>query len=124
MAGASSASQHLVTIGIAAPPISAMRRCLAIIDIEGKYPKKWVRRDVSLTGLASYGGDDPEPEFVDVNERNQAVVSLQENNHLDVVDLVNGAVTNHFDAGAVSLDGIDATEDWSGETWFLDLGRF
>ena len=26
--------------------------------------------------------DDPEPEFVDINERNEAVVTLQENNHI------------------------------------------
>jgi len=84
---------------------------LAILDIKGMNPVNWVRRDVDLRGLAAYGGDDPEPEFVDVNIRNQALVSLQENNHLVVVDLVKGEVTNHFDAGAVSLDGIDQTED-------------
>ena len=30
---------------------------------------------------------DPEPEFVDINRRNEAVVTLQENNHLAIVDL-------------------------------------
>jgi hypothetical protein len=42
-------------------------------------------RTVPLTGLADYAPDDPEPEFVDVNRRNEAVVSLQENNHLAIV---------------------------------------
>jgi hypothetical protein len=35
------------------------------------------------------------------------VVTLQENNHIAVVDLASGEVINHFSAGAVDLDGID-----------------
>ena len=35
---------------------------------------------------------DPEPEYVDINRRNQAVVSLQENNHLVIVDLAQAKV--------------------------------
>lgn len=84
---------------------------LAIVDITGSNPRNWVRRDVDLTGLASYGGDDPEPEFVDINPKNEAVVTLQENNHVAIVDLVTGTVTDHFDLGTVTLQGIDATED-------------
>ncbi|WP_157633690.1 esterase-like activity of phytase family protein [Thioflavicoccus mobilis] len=84
---------------------------LAIVDIDGADPAGWGLRTVDLTGLASYGSSDPEPEFVDVNEKNQAVVSLQENNHLVVVDLVDGRIVNDFDAGTVTLNGIDATED-------------
>jgi hypothetical protein len=84
---------------------------LAIVDIKGIDPTSWVRRDVNLTGLASYGSDDPEPEFVDISEDNEVVVTLQENNHLAVVDLATGTVTDHFTAGAVTLNGIDKTED-------------
>ncbi|HSO81980.1 esterase-like activity of phytase family protein [Thiocapsa sp.] len=84
---------------------------LAIVDIKGKDPANWLLRTVDLTGLASYAPEDPEPEFVDINAANEAVVSLQENNHLAIVDLVRGVVTRHFEAGTVSLDGIDATED-------------
>ena len=84
---------------------------LAIVDIIGVNPTNWVRRDVSLTGLASYGGNDPEPEFVDVNEDNEAVVTLQENNHIAIVNLVTGAVIEHFNANTVTLSGIDKTED-------------
>ena len=48
----------------------------------------WLRlRTVPLTGLADFAAGDPEPEYVDINRRNEAVVSLQENNHLVVVDL-------------------------------------
>ena len=85
---------------------------LAIVDITGFDPSTWpAARIVDLTGLASYGGEDPEPEFVDINADNQAVVSLQENNHAVIVDLASGTVVGDFDFGAVDLDGIDATED-------------
>jgi hypothetical protein len=84
---------------------------LAIVDINGMNPANWVRRDVDLTGLASYGGDDPEPEFVDVNDDNEAVVTLQENNHIVIVNLASGTIVNHFPANTVTLNGIDKTED-------------
>ncbi|MEM1301232.1 MAG: alkaline phosphatase, partial [Pseudomonadota bacterium] len=42
-------------------------------------------RTVELTGLADVDGDDPEPEFVDINGLGEVVVSLQENNHMVVV---------------------------------------
>lgn len=84
---------------------------LVIVDIIGTNPANWRRRDVVLTGLASYGANDPEPEFVDINEANEAVVTLQENNHIAIVNLRTGAVTTHFNAGAVTLNGIDNTEE-------------
>ncbi|GGO80400.1 alkaline phosphatase [Marinobacterium nitratireducens] len=84
---------------------------LAIVDIVGDSPADWSRRDVDLSGLAAYGGDDPEPEFVDVNRDNLAAVSLQENNHLAIVDLKSGEVRSHFDLGTVDLEGVDAHED-------------
>lgn len=65
---------------------------LVVIDIIGANPANWVRHDVDLGGLAAYGTWDPEPEFVDVNERNEAVVSLQENNHIVIVDLPSHSV--------------------------------
>ena len=64
-----------------------------------------------LTGLAEVAPSDPEPEFVAINSRNKAVVTLQENNHIAVVDLTANKVMSHFSAGAVDLDGIDATRD-------------
>ncbi|MBN2886077.1 MAG: esterase-like activity of phytase family protein, partial [Chromatiaceae bacterium] len=84
---------------------------LSIIDILGDSPADWQRRDVDLSGYAFYGSDDPEPEFVDINNDNDVVVSLQENNHILVVDLASGRVQSHFDAGTVDLDEVDATED-------------
>ncbi len=68
-------------------------------------------RKVEMTGLAAVAGDDPEPEYVDVNGRNEAVVTLQENNHIALVDLASGKVTAHFSAGSVDLTGIDTKRD-------------
>lgn len=83
---------------------------LAIVDLCGA-TKDWTLRYVDLTGMALYAPSDPEPEFVDIDARNRAVVSLQENNHLVIVDLPSGTVVNDFPAGQVTLAGVDATED-------------
>ena len=66
---------------------------------------------VDLTGLSGIATDDPEPEYVDINADNIAVVTLQENNGLALVDLAAGTVTGHFDAGMVSLDGVDVEDE-------------
>lgn len=68
-------------------------------------------RTVSLTGLAAVAGDDPEPEFVDVSDEGKVVVTLQENNHIAVVDGKTGKVEAHFSAGAVDLKNIDTEKD-------------
>jgi len=66
---------------------------------------------VELTGLAEIAPSDPEPEFVDFNGLGEVVVTLQENNHLVIVDAASGKVVNHFPAGRVDLDGIDTKKD-------------
>lgn len=68
-------------------------------------------RTVDLTGIAATAPDDPEPEYVDINNENRAVVSLQENNHLAIVDLETASVIRHFSAGSVTLHDVDATEE-------------
>ena len=68
-------------------------------------------RRVDLTGLAAVAPEDPEPEFVDVNSRGEAVVTLQENNHIVIVDIASARVTAHFSAGVVTLDKVDAKRD-------------
>lgn len=83
---------------------------LNIVDLVGD-PAGWNVRAVDLTGLAAYGGDDPEPEYVSINSANVAAVTLQENNHIAIVDLASGAVVNHFDAGIVTLAGINTEEE-------------
>lgn len=64
----------------------------------------------NLTGLAEVAGEDPEPEFVDINSLGETVVTLQENNHIAVVAR-DGSIVSHFSAGAVDLEGIDATDE-------------
>jgi len=68
-------------------------------------------RVVDLTGLAAVAPTDPEPEFVDINARNEAVVTMQENNHLAIIDLESGRVTAHFTAGMVTLEQVDGRRD-------------
>ncbi len=83
---------------------------LQIVDLVGA-PTAWTVRSVALTGLSAYAPTDPEPEFVDINAAGQAVVSLQENNHVAVVDLRTGTVDRHFPAGEVTIHGVDASDD-------------
>lgn len=83
---------------------------LQVLSLRG-WPSRWSLATVDLTGLAEVAPSDPEPEFVDINSRNLAVVTLQENNHLVVVDLAKKRVVNHFSAGAVELSNVDATEE-------------
>ncbi|MGL4280893.1 MAG: esterase-like activity of phytase family protein, partial [Albidovulum sp.] len=65
---------------------------------------------IELTGLAAVAGDDPEPEYVDINEAGEIVVTLQENNHIVVIG-ADGVVSGHFSAGSVDLTGIDTKKD-------------
>lgn len=92
-----------------APP-QAPAGLLQIINLDGK-PTDWVINDISLTGLANLYGNDPEPEYVDINENNIAVITLQENNHIILVDLSDGSIINHFSAGSVDLNNIDIEKD-------------
>src|SRR3712207_1889209 len=68
-------------------------------------------KTISLTGLAPVAGEDPEPEFVDVSDQGKVVVTLQENNHIAVVDGKTGKVEAHFSAGSVDLKSIDTQKD-------------
>ncbi|MFD1150962.1 esterase-like activity of phytase family protein [Saccharothrix hoggarensis] len=83
---------------------------LAVVDLTGA-PTAWTVRRVALTGLAEVAPDDPEPEYVSVNGRGRAAVTLQENNHVVVVDLPSGTVVNHFSAGSATVAGVDVADD-------------
>ena len=84
---------------------------LIIVNKADADPANWTLSTVVLTGLADLYASDPEPEYVDINENNIAVVTLQENNHLVLIDLTDGSIVNDFSAGAVDLEMIDATEE-------------
>lgn len=83
---------------------------LEVLDLRG-VPGSWTTTTVDLTGLALVAPDDPEPEYVDINTQDEAVVTLQENNHLVIVDLRTASVANHFPAGSAVLANVDATEE-------------
>jgi YVTN family beta-propeller protein len=74
---------------------------LRIVDLVGE-PAAWSTRDVSFLNLAMRFPTDPEPEFVDINTRNQAAVTLQENNHVVLVNLADGAILRDWSAGVTS----------------------
>ena len=84
---------------------------LVVVDSSDSDPLNWTTSNVDLTGLADLFPTDPEPEYVDINENNIAVVTLQENNHIVLVDLVTASVVDGFSAGTVSLTAIDTEEE-------------
>lgn len=83
---------------------------LVVVRLAGA-PAAWSLTGVDLTELADIAPNDPEPEYVDINQQNLAVVSLQENNHFALVDLPSASVVGDFPAGSVDLVDVDATED-------------
>ncbi|KJH83298.1 esterase-like activity of phytase family protein [Stutzerimonas stutzeri] len=83
---------------------------LRIVDLKGQ-PSRWRTRDVDLTGLADVAPGDPEPEYVSINDQDVAAVTLQENNHIVLVDLRRGRIMRHFSAGQVDLEGVDVKEN-------------
>ncbi|OBZ96268.1 alkaline phosphatase [Pararhizobium polonicum] len=68
-------------------------------------------KHVTLTGLAEIGGDDPEPEFVAFNGQNEIALTLQENNHIVIIDATTGTVKTHFSAGTANLTAVDDKRD-------------
>ncbi|MEK0360930.1 MULTISPECIES: esterase-like activity of phytase family protein [unclassified Pseudomonas] len=83
---------------------------LRIVDLKGQ-PSRWSTRDVDLTGLADVAPSDPEPEYITINDQDVAAVTLQENNHIVLVNLRRGRVLRHFSAGQVDLQGVDVEEN-------------
>jgi Esterase-like activity of phytase len=83
---------------------------VVIVDVIGS-PANWTTRNVNLVGFPDLFPEDPEPEFIDINRDNIAAVTLQENNHIALIDLKTGKVIKHFSAKAVDLENIDAIEN-------------
>lgn len=96
-------------LGDGIPP-QAPAGYLVVVDLVGE-PTAWAARNVDLTGLPDLFPGDPEPEYVDINADNIAVVTLQENNHIVLVNLADGSIVNHFSAGTVDLEGVDTVEE-------------
>jgi hypothetical protein len=92
--------------GLPQPPAGALR----VVRLAGA-PTAWTMQTVDLSGLSAYASGDPEPEFVSINGANVAAVTLQENNHIAIVDLATASLRHHFPAGTVSMSGVDTEED-------------
>ena len=86
---------------------------LVIIDTPtGTMPTEWTTRKVEMTGLDGIlYPEDPEPEYVAINSDNVAVVTLQENNGIVLVDLPTGNVVGSYSTGEVLVDQIDTMEE-------------
>jgi hypothetical protein len=84
---------------------------LQIVTLNNGVPVCDSIRHVDLTGLSTVAPEDPEPEFVNINANGEIVVTLQENNHIVIVDSKTAKVTAHFPAGTVDLDGVDTKTD-------------
>nr|CAD6612686.1 alkaline phosphatase [Rhizobium sp. TCK] len=84
---------------------------LLILSLNDGTPACDSIKRVDLTGLATVAPEDPEPEFVNINADGEIAVTLQENNHIVIVDSTTATVTGHFTAGTVDLDGVDTRSD-------------
>lgn len=80
---------------------------LSIVPLRNGMPDCTKIFPVPMAGLADVAPNDPEPEFVKVSAQGIAVVSLQENNHIVLVDVAKRRVISHFSAGKVNLKEID-----------------
>nr|WP_232312958.1 hypothetical protein [Enterovibrio coralii] len=84
---------------------------LALVPMKKGLLECEAQKKVALTGLAGIAPQDPEPEFVDINSKGEVVVTLQENNHIVLVDGKTGKVMNDFPAGEVDLTNVDLDEE-------------
>lgn len=99
-------------LGDGAPPQfpPGLLSIIEMVDVAD--PSTWTTTNVNLTGLDGLlYPEDPEPEFVSINDDDLCIVTLQENNGLVLVDLTTTTVVASFSAGAVTLDQIDITEE-------------
>ncbi|MGH1472587.1 MAG: esterase-like activity of phytase family protein [Cellvibrionaceae bacterium] len=83
---------------------------LMVLSMRGPQ-SKWKIKKIDLTGYADIAPSDPEPEYVAINRANIAAISLQENNHIILVDLRSGKVIQDFSAGTADLFDVDLQED-------------
>lgn len=99
-------------LGEGIPPQMPAGFVVVIDSSKHNRPAKWKKFEVSMTGLEGVLiPEDPEPEYVAVNKDNIAVVTLQENNAIVLIDLASKSVINSFTAGTVDLENIDIDEE-------------
>ncbi|PSJ52125.1 esterase-like activity of phytase family protein [Kumtagia ephedrae] len=84
---------------------------LKILPLKDGVPDCAGMKTVELTGIAEVAPEDPEPEFVSFNDAGEIAVTLQENNHIAIVDAPSARIVGHFSAGSVELDKVDTRKD-------------
>jgi DNA-binding beta-propeller fold protein YncE len=84
---------------------------LKIFSLKNGAPDCATMKTVNLAGLSEIAPEDAEPEFVSINNENQIAVTLQENNHIAVIDAATGKVTSHFSAGKIDIEKVDVKND-------------
>ena len=84
---------------------------LKIVSVAAGVPDCASIRTVEVTGLSEIVPEDAEPEFVAFNDAGEIALTLQENNHIVVVNAATGALVSHFSAGSVTLENIDTKKD-------------
>ncbi|MEP9381716.1 esterase-like activity of phytase family protein [Nocardioides cheoyonin] len=85
-----------------------------VIDLASADPADWTASPVTLDADTLAGLDTPEdaePEYVDINDRDQLALTLQENNGVVVIDLRSKKIQHVWSAGNDVVPGIDTTDD-------------
>jgi len=97
-------------LGDGTPP-QAPEGFVVIVNTQNPDPTQWQTQTLTLDSVNSLYATDPEPEYVDINSNNIAVVTLQENNHIVLIDLATASILRDFSAGSVDLNNIDTQEE-------------
>jgi alkaline phosphatase len=84
---------------------------LKVVPLSAGVPDCDGIKTVDLTGIATVAPEDPEPEYVDFNSKNEIVLTLQENNEIVIVDAAAAKVIGHFPAGSVTVEKVDTKKD-------------
>ena len=90
---------------------------VGILDVSDQTdPDTWTLNEIDLVGQLSndiaWGNIDPEPKRVSLrNSDNLAVITMQLNNGLVILDTDTYSVTNSFSAGVVDLEYVDVTDN-------------
>ncbi|MGO4956307.1 esterase-like activity of phytase family protein [Luteococcus sp. Sow4_B9] len=73
----------------------------------------WQVKRTDLTGLQGMvANTDPEPEYVKFSpDGSRVALTMQENNHIAIIDPRAQKVLNHFSAGTATVDGVDTKKD-------------
>ncbi len=83
---------------------------LVVVNLTGA-PAGWTTAAVNLNFPGMLYPNDAEPEYVDINEDNVAVVTLQENNHIALIDMATATVIDDFSAGTTDLSQVDELDE-------------